>query len=391
MWKNLPREVKRYLIIYSLTGFSFSAIIAAPTLGRVLNISIEDLGWLFSFSYVVQAMLTYLLGRKFESMSVNYGLATARGFFAVGSLLFASVRNVYSFVAAQLLLGVTDVFYPCQVMYERALFPPNEREKIYSMQFLITEFTKATVYFFLVFVLSRYMKDLRFLLSIFASIFFANLFYAFSFLKILPRVSTGSSLHEGHVLASNANGAFISIMLHQYLAYTAFSFSSFLIISYYLIDRFKLGSSSPFLFEMIFSASVVFFYFWRRKINFGPAINLAIGALLIALTFALWFIPNVYLFFTTHIIMGAGFILWFPAKETIKLGVSPRELGRWEGFFQGLNIFSRTFIPVLSTQIASKFGHRWVFMTSSLIFVTALLVSIPAMRWFTKCAKTVKA
>ncbi|MEN3008158.1 MFS transporter [Pseudothermotoga sp.] len=391
MWKNLPREVKRYLVIYSLTGFSFSAIIAAPTLGKVLNISIENLGWLFSFSYVVQAMLTYLLGRKFESMSVNYGLAVARSFFASGSLLFAAVRNVYSFVVAQLLLGVADIFYPCQVMYERALFPPNEREKIYSTQFLITEFTKAAVYFFLVFVLARYMKDIRFLLSIFISIFFANLFYAFSFLKILPRVETGSNLHEGHVLASNANGAFISIMLHQYLAYTSFSFSSFLIISYYLMDRFKLDSSSPFLFEMIFSASVVLFYFWRKKINFGPVINLIVGALLIAFTFVMWFVPNVYLFFGAHVIMGAGFILWFPAKETIKLGISPRELGRWEGFFQGLNIFSRTFIPVLSTQIAGKLGHRWVFMTSSLIFIAALFVSIPALRWFSKHSEAINS
>lgn len=387
MWKNLPKEVKRYLVFYSITGFSFSAIIAAPTLGKVLNISIEELGWLFSFSYILQAILTYVLGRKFESISVNYGYALARTFFALGSISFVLARNVYGFVAAQLLLGITDVFYPCQVMYERALFPPKKREEIYSTQFLITEFTKAVVYFFLVFILSKYMKDLRFLSAIFFSTFVANIFYAFSFLKILPRVKSGSSLHEDHVLATSVNGPFISIMLHQYLAYMAFSFSSFLIISYYLMDHFKLDSSSPFLFEMIFSASLVVAYPWKRKVNNSTIRNLIIGSVLIIATFALWFVPNVYVFFASHVIMGFGFILWFPAKETIKMSLSPRELGRWEGFFQGLNIFSRTFVPVVSTQIAGRLGHRWVFLTSAFIFTASLLSSIPAMRWFHRIEK----
>ncbi|AJC74571.1 MFS transporter [Pseudothermotoga hypogea DSM 11164 = NBRC 106472] len=384
MWKDLPKGIKLYLLFYSVSGFSFSALIAAPTLGKVLNISIQELGWLFSFSYIFQAILTYVLGRKFESISVNYGYALARMFFALGSILFVLARNVYGFVAAQLLLGVTDVLYPCQVMYERALFQPQKREQIYSLQFLITEFTKAIVYFFLVFILSKYMKDLRFLSTIFFLTFLTNIFYAFAFLKILPRVQSGSSLHEHHVLATSVNGPFISIMLHQYLAYMAFSFSSFLIISYYLMDRFNLDSSSPFLFEMIFSASVVTSYLWKRKTRNNTVTNLVIGSVLIIVTFALWFVPNVYVFFASHTLMGLGFILWFPAKETVKISLSPKELGRWEGFFQGLNILSRTFVPVVSTQIAGRLGHRWVFLTSAFIFSASLLSSIPAVRWFYK-------
>ncbi|WP_231848612.1 MFS transporter [Thermotoga caldifontis] len=391
MWKNLPKQVKRYLLFYSLSGFSFSAIIAAPTLGRLLNISIEDIGWLFSAVYVFQAILTYFLGKKFETISVNYGYAIARTFFAIGSLSFIFTRNVYAFVVAQLLLGVTDVFYPCQVMYERALFSPKQREEIYSMQFLVTEFTKAVVYFLLVFVLARQMKDLRFLTFIFGSIFVANLFYAFSLVKVLAHVETGSSLHESHVLAGNTNGAFISMMLHQYLAYLSFSFSSFLIISYYLMDHFKLDSSSPFLFEMIFSISVVVSYLWKKRLNSSSVRNLVVSSVLIILVFVAWFVPNVYVFFISHTVMGLGYILWFPAKEHIKMSLSPRELGRWEGFFQGLNILSRTFIPVLSTQIAGKLGHRWVFLTSSLIFTASLISAIPAMRWYRRHVEKVKA
>lgn len=390
MWRTLPKEVKRYLVFYSISGFSFSAFIAAPTLGKVLNISIEELGWLFSFSYVVQAILAYFLGKKFESISVNYGYALAKIFFALGNLFFVMTRNVYSFVVAQLLLGVTDIFYPCQVMYERALFPPKKREEIYSAMFFITEFTKAIVYFFLVFVLSKQMNDAKFLTSVFLSIFILNVFYSFIFLKVLPRVQTGSSLHEEHVLAQYVNGSFLAIMLHQYLAYLSFNFSSFLIISYYLIEKFKLDSSSPFLFEMVFSATVAAFYPWRKKFNANPVRNLVLGSILIVLTFALWFVPNVYVFFGAHVIMGVGFILWFPAKETIKLSLSPRELGRWEGFFQGLNILSRTFVPVVSTQIAGKLGHRWVFVISALIFTASLLVSLPALRWYYKYSGKIK-
>ncbi|MDK2883828.1 MFS transporter [Pseudothermotoga sp.] len=386
VWRELDKGVRNYLWLYSISGFSFSAVIAVPSFGKLMNISIENVGWLFSFSYIVQAVLTYVLGKKFEQFSTNYGLFLAKISFALGSLLFALCNGLWLFAIAQMLLSFTDVFYPCQVMYERALFPPKYRETLYSYLFFATESTKAISYALFVFVLSPFMGGKTFLKAVFVMIFLLNFFYAFSYLKILPKIQSGLVLHKGQVIATTNFRAFFSIMLHQYLSYVAFNFSGFLVISYYLIDYFKLSSSSPFLFEMVFSASVALSWFWRKRIRTKAHINLMIGNFLILSTFLLWVIPNVYVFFISHILMGIGFILWFPAKETIKIQIAPRELGRWEGFFQGLNIFSRIFTPVLSAYVAMALGYQQVFLISSIFSAFALLASLPAATWIRKFA-----
>lgn len=383
-WKELDTDVRKYLLFYSIAGFSFSSIIAVPTLGRLMNIPMENLGWLFSISYVVQAVLTYIFGKRFEQMSVNYGLFFARTFFAVGSLIFAISTGLWTFAVAQMFLSLTDIFYPCQVMYERAIFTPKHREAIYSFEFFMTEFLKTASYFVFVFLLAPFMTGQSFLRIVFFMVFCLNIFYAFSYLKILPKIDSGMKIPHGHVVASTNLGTFLSIMFHQYLCNIAFNFASFLVISYYLIDRFKLSGSSPFLFEMVFSASVASSILWKKSVKNHPSMNLVVGISLIILSFALWMIENVYLFFISHVIMGIGFIFWFPAKETIKIHIAPRELGRWEGFFQGLNIFSRIFIPVISAYVATKIGYKWVFAVSAVLATFSLIVALPALIWTKK-------
>ncbi len=389
-WEDLDKNIRKYLLFIGISGFSFSSIIAAPTLGKLTNISMESLGWLFSISYIVQAILAYTFGKRFEGISVNYGLFFARTSFAIGSLIFALSKGLWTFAIAQMFLSFTDIFYPCQVMYERAIFTPKYRESIYSYEFFMTEFLKTLSYFVFVFLLAPFMSGQGFLRAVFFMVFCVNVFYAFSYLKILPRIDNGMQVAEGHVVASTNLRTFLSIMFHQYLSNTAFNFTSFLVISYYLIDYFKLGGSSPFLFELIFSGSVASSIFWKKFIKNHPSVNFAIGIMLIASTFLLWLIPNIYIFFISHVIMGVGFILWLPARETIKVHIAPRELGRWEGFFQGLNIFSRIFIPVVSAYVATRIGYRWVFVISAILAMSSLVVSMPALIWMKRNYSSVK-
>ncbi len=383
-WKKLPKDVRKFLVLFSITGFSFSALIAAPTLGNLMNISLESVGWLFSLSSFLQALLSYFIGRKFEKLPPTYGLAISRGIFGIGSLLYGLCTSVWTFAVAQLFLSFADIFYPCLVMYERALFPPKQRENIYSLEFFMTESTKAIAYALFVFVFAPLMQGQSFLRSVFFMIFFANLFYSAAYLFILPRVESGSTVHSEHVVASTGLKVFLSIMLHQYLCFTAFNFSSFLIISYYLIDLFKMPAWSPFLFEMVFSATVASSIFWKGKVKSHPSFNLIFGASAIAANFLIWIIQNPVLFFASHVLMGIGFIFWFPAKETIKQQVAPRQLGRWEGFFQGLNILTRIFTPVASATVAARVGYSFVFVISALLFFAAIAISMPSVLWMKK-------
>jgi len=381
-WKVLPKDVKKYLLLSTISGLSFTAIIASSTLGNLLDFPIEKVGWLFSFSFAIQALLTYFFGRRFEKVSPNLGLFWARVLFSFGTLIYAVCTNVWLFAFAQILVSFVDVFYPSVVMYERAVFVPKYRESTYSLMFFFTESSKAVVYFVFVFILSKYVSGVAFLRIVFLLLFVINVFYAFSFIRILPRVNRGSDLHQDHVYKPTSNKIFLRLMIHQYLAFTSFGFSSFLIISYYLMDYFGLNSNSPFLFEMIFSTTVATSIVWKARLKALADVNLSVGLCLLGGSFLIMMYPNVYLFFAAHVIMGIGFILWLPAKETIKTTISPRELGRWEGFFQGLNIFTKVFSPVVSATMATRIGYKYVFMLSGVLLLCSWLVAIPAIRWY---------
>ena len=381
-WKVLPRDVKKYLILSTISGLSFTAIIASSTLGNLLDFPIEKVGWLFSFSFAIQALLTYFLGRRFEKVSPNLGLFWARILFSFGTLIYALCTNVWLFAFAQILVSFVDVFYPSVVMYERAVFVPKYRESTYSLMFFFTESSKAVVYFVFVFILSKYVSGVAFLRIVFLLLFVINVFYAFSFIRILPRVKRGSDLHQDHVYKPTSAKIFLRFMVHQYLAFTSFGFSSFLILSYYLMDYFGLSSNSPFLFEMIFSTTVATSIVWKAKLKLPADVNLSVGLCLLGGSFLIMMYPNVYLFFAAHVVMGIGFILWLPAKETIKTTISPRELGRWEGFFQGLNIFTKVFSPIVSAIMATHIGYKYVFMLSGALLICSWLVAIPAIKWY---------
>jgi len=383
-WKEIPRSLKSYIFLSAIGGFSFLTYIVSPALGSLLSFSLEDVGWIFSVSYAFQAVLTYALGKNFERRSPNIALFLSKIFFAVGNILFAMTTKILTFIVAQLFVSFMDVFYPSVVMYERAIFLPRHREKLYWFLFTFSDMVKAVGYSLFVFILAPNLSGLSFYRTVFLVIASANIFYALSFLFILPRVRSGSDFHEEHVQKLSDKRTFLLLMLHQYLAYTSFGFGSFMIITYYLIEHFKLGPSSPILFEVLFSVSVVMSLLWRPQLKTSPVFNMIFGSFLLSFSFFVMCVPNVYVFFSAHFIMGIAFVLWLPGKESVKMEIAPKELGRWEGFFQGLNIFTRIFTPALSAIVATNLGYFYVFFISGSLVLASSFFLIPVFTVYRK-------
>jgi len=383
-WQAIPLGIRRYIMFSVIGGVSFITVIISPAWANLMHFSLVDVGWIFSVTFAIQAILSYILGKRFENASPNVALSIGRVSFALGNLLFAIATRLWIFVVAQLLFSFLDVLYPSLVMYERAILVPKYREKLYWLLFVVNDLTKAVVYFSFVFLLSPKLSGIKFYQVIFVSVGVANLVYALAFMKFLPRVEKGTQLHAEQVYKPAHRKVFFLLMLHQYLSYSSFGFASFLIISYYLMNVFKLGAASPILFEALFSVSVALSTLWRPKLRTPPHLNFAVGIVCVTISLLLMCAPNVYIFFGAHLIMGVGFVLWFPAKEMLKMDMGPKELGRWEGFFQGLNIFTRIFTPVLSTMVATRIGYVYDFFIAACLTFTSFLVAIPAIKWYGK-------
>ena len=151
-WQAIPLGIRRYIMFSVIGGVSFITVIISPAWANLMHFSLVDVGWIFSVTFAIQAILSYILGRRFENASPNIALSIGRVSFALGNLLFAIATRLWIFVVAQLLFSFLDVFYPSLVMYERAILVPKYREKLYWLLFVINDLTKAVVYFSFVFL-----------------------------------------------------------------------------------------------------------------------------------------------------------------------------------------------------------------------------------------------
>jgi len=376
LFRDLPTEVKKYIYFSLIGGFSFTAIISIPSISSLMGISIEDIGWLFSASYVVQAFMSYLIGKKFENESPNYALAFAKLLFSFGTLLLAIWANFVTLIIAQLMISFNDMFYSSLVMYERAIIPPMKREEVYGILFVMSEFVKTIIYLLISFLLAPLFGGVNFYRILLLIIGASNILFAVAFLKILPKVKKGRDLPREHISIPVSFKAFISLMIHQYLMFVAFNFASFMVISYYLFNVFKLGPASPILFEAAFSITIVVFWPFRKRIKTHVTSNFVVGSIMLSVGFLMFSIPNVFTFFLAQIPCGIGFIFWFASKETIKMNIAPKELGRWEGFFQGLTIFTKIFVPIATAYMVSRLSYASVFIAASIISAIASVFSM---------------
>ncbi len=368
----MSKALKWYIAINSLASYSFLFFIVSPLYASAIGISLEGAGFIFSVTYAVQAFLSYLLGRFFERRSPNIGVILGRLIFSAAPVFLILFSSPLAFLVAMILSSFFDIFFPSIILFERALIPSRFREKTYVYMLLVGEIVKFSACLSLL----APKNPVSFYRIFFASITGASLLYSILFLLKIPIVNTGSDLPEDHSHPVDRR-SFLFVMLNQLFVFLAFNFSGWVIISYYLKEILKGSPRDLMLFEMCFSLGVFTMFFLRvffKKLSLKR--KLFIGTLMMSLLFFVISIPDIRAFYLSNFIFGMGFILWLPSKEPLKFERAPRELGRWEGLFQGVNIFSRIFFPTIAAFLASVVSFQLVFWIGGGMLLTATFASL---------------
>ena len=368
----MNRALKWYIAINSLAAYSFLFFIISPLYASSIGISLEGAGLIFSLTYAVQAVMSYLLGRYFEKRSPNLGVILGRVIFSFAPLILFFSESHVAFLVSMILASFFDIFFPSIILFERALIPPNRRERTYVYMLLVGETVKFASY-----ILLLLQPDVStFYKTFFLSISVSSLLYSVLFYMKIPRIRTGSDLPEGHVCSVDEK-SFFMIMLNQLLVFLAFNFSGWIVISYYLKEILKGQPKDMIVFEMGFSLGLLSMFLIRRFLyGIDMKYKLFLGTLLMSLMFFIISIPSMKVFYFSNFVFGMGFMLWLPSKEPLKFDRAPKELGRWEGLFQGINILSRIFFPTLAAFLASKISFGLVFWTGGTMILIAALVSL---------------
>ncbi|KLO24679.1 MULTISPECIES: MFS transporter [unclassified Marinitoga] len=370
----MEKSLKRYLIFNSIPAFSFIIILISPMFANKIGLNIYETSLIFSIVYGVQAILTFILGHYFEKKSPNYGLAFGRLLFAIGSALLSFAYNPYTYLIAQIIIGSIDIFWPLVSMYERAIIPPDKRNTFYFLLPLISEGIKVILFIPLILFMKPDETSIIFYKSVFLTVSILNIIYAISILKLLPYVKSGSDLHKEHVHIHKPNlRKYITVLLNQIIFFANFGFGSYLIISYYVKENLNGDAKIMLIYEVVFSATVVSSFIWKKYIKYNVENTLIFGTFIMSLFYLLLLFKGWMFFYISHVFLGIGFILWISSKEPLKQEYAPINFGRYEGFFNGIQLFSKIFTPILAGYIAYKFSYEIVFLIS---FIVLFLNSI---------------
>ncbi len=356
---------KRYIAINSLGSYLFYFFIFAPLYAAQNGISVENAGWIFSVVSGVQAVFNYPVGRIFENISPNIGVILGRAIFSLGPLILFFKIDPLLFTLAMILASFFDVFFPSMVLYERAIFPPSKRESSYRWMIFLSETVKMA------FIIPIILTGLQVSGALFFSQFIAAIAFIILFYLLLPKVDSGRVVGGGEIYANRKNLFFI--YMGQLFVLLAFNLSGVLIKSYYLNEVLKGTSKEMLISEVFYSLTIVLIFPLLIRKNFSLKTNMVIGTIFMAAFFFIMAIPNMYAFYLAHAIIGAGFLLWQPSKDALKFQNAPEELGRWEGFFQGVNIFSRIIFPPLAAYIATKISFLAVYIIAGVICLVGVV------------------
>ena len=362
---------RRYIIVSSVNGFLYFFVLISPFYAADRGISISSASWIFSFVYTVQSILSYTVGRLFEKFPPSFGIIIGRAIYSIGPLILAFKSGVEWFITAQIAASFFDVFFPSVVLYERAIAPPKEREDFYRDMITLSESVKIV---FLIFFAYAYQNGMDVYRAVFLSLFFASMSFIVAFKILLPSVSSGM---EGASESWDKKSLFF-LYLSQLLTFSSFSFASWMIVSYYLYEILGGRNIDIVYFEFFFSVPIVLMYPILRRYSEKLSLRAKffIGGLIMSGYFFTLPLGSFAAFFFSHVFLGVGFPILLPAKEAIKFRDAPAELGRWEGFFQGANIFGRIVFPPLSALMVKSLSYGSVFLTAGIMAVLGSFIAL---------------
>ncbi|AEX86298.1 hypothetical protein XO10_09475 [Marinitoga sp. 1135] len=378
----MDSNLRKYLIINSIPAFSFITILLSPMYASKIGLNVYEASIVFSVVYGIQAILTFALGHFFEKKSPNYGLAAGRLLFAIGNIILAFAFNSYIYLIAQIVIGSIDIFWPLVSMYERAIVPPNKREKFYFLLPLISEFVKVLLFVPIIFFMDYDKTSLNFYRNVFLSVSALNILYAVLMVKYLPFVKSGSDLHEEHMEIHKPNiKKYITVLLNQIIFFANFGFGSYLIISYYIKDILNADAKVMLTYEVAFSLTVLTSVLWKKYIKLKNEDAIVIGTFIMSLFYAMLLVKGWIPFYFSHVLLGIGFVLWISSKEPLKQEYAPVNFGRYEGLFNGIQLFSKIFTPVAAGYIASQYSYDMVFTISFIVLFANSIITFFGLRY----------
>ncbi len=368
---NMPGYLKTYIYLNSLAAYTFLFFIISPLYAADMGLSIKTTGVIFSSVYAFQALMSYILGRLFEKYPPNFGIVFGRIVFSFGPLILALTRSPFYYTLALILASFFDIFFPAIPLLERAIIPPRLRDRVYIHLIAFGETAK-----FFALSIFLFVDQAQFYRYFFLSVFAAALVYSLVFIVKIPIVKSGSVVHEDQDLSIDRR-TFLITMLNQLLVFLAFNFSSWIVISFYLKEILHGTTNDMVIFEMMFSIGCFLaFLFSKKFLKLSLRFRLVLGTFLMSLLFFLISVPRMTIFYISNLVFGFGFTLWLSSKEPLKFLSAPKELGRWEGLVQGINIFSRIFFPSISAFLVETLSYRFVMLVGGFTIAIASLMSL---------------
>lgn len=134
--KESNTKTRRFIFLDSYGAVFFIIMNMVPVYLLMSGRDVYDIGQIYTTAAIITAVLSYLVGKKMDTVKVNLGIGISWTLIAVYCFLYSVAIGeffLFSVITAQVIWRLSYAFYPSIDAYIQESYPEENREKYFTL------------------------------------------------------------------------------------------------------------------------------------------------------------------------------------------------------------------------------------------------------------------
>lgn len=370
------KDIRYYMMMHWIGGLFFSYTDILPVFMYKLGINVVQAGLLFSFTAIVDVILTFIFGKLLDKISPNVAMTFDWITESLPAFIFAFAGTYTQCFIGILTQKVTSVLVPSYKVYENEIFPEKDRSLIYTYHLFTPEIFSA-----IILPIVGYLLTYKFntIFAIRVTFFICGIGFILTAIvpkKLLRQVEPFKIQKEKFVW--NFPKGLYLVAAVEILLQIASQLTSLLITSYYILNKMNGTLLDVMLVCSVNSLVIIITGLISKNFTkkFSELKIAQFGIIFFVLYTGVMSISNsIILVLLANILGSMGQTIWFPSHSSIVMKLVPRDKrGLFFGTFSSISKIFSIIIPIVSAFIAKQFGFVYIFFIAFIIYVCIFFI-----------------
>ncbi len=380
--KDSNTKTRRFIFLDSYGGIFMIIMNMVPVFLLMSGRTVYDIGRIYTAAALITALLTYLIGKKMDTVKVNLGIGISWTLTAVYCFLFSVAIGelfIILVITAQIIWKFSYSFYPAIDAYIQESYPEENREKYFTLQQLFVELAQIVTFPVFGIVLglmypTMFAYRIAFILSgigILVSVVLSQTY--------LPPVQTQAELRSLEFKKPEFDRKMKLLLSSDLLLVLGFGLPAMFVWINYIITELNGTLFEVVLVEIAISAATILGALTIKDKISDMGREMVVGGLAFYILgyIVMYFSMNIYWVVVSLGIISLGNILWWPVHNSLLCDfIDERRRGEYFGLVRSLRILIAIPIPFIAGFLASRFSPLTPYLAGIIFIFIAVLIYV---------------